>query len=127
MDKANIMLAGPTSPEKTLLTKTLARIAKVSIAIASATYLTQAWYVDEDVGSVWFKQYEAGNYINEAIRLLSCALTRLAKYTKERMRKYRTRRVGRRGAANAAEALGRKYGKCAGKGRSQEPVRRVHY
>ena len=73
--------------------------------------LTQAGYVDEDVESVLFKLYQAANYNDEAISGISCTLTRLTNYTKERLSDYRTRRVGRRGATNAAEAFGRKYGK----------------
>ncbi|GMF24523.1 unnamed protein product [Phytophthora fragariaefolia] len=62
LDKTNIMLVGPTGSGKTLLAKTLARLAKVPIVIADATCLTQAGYVGEDVESVLFKLYQAANY-----------------------------------------------------------------
>jgi ATP-dependent Clp protease ATP-binding subunit ClpX len=66
LDKTNIMLVGPTGSGKTLLAKTLARLAKVPIVIADATCLTQAGYVGEDVESVLFKLYQAANYNLEA-------------------------------------------------------------
>lgn len=66
LDKTNVMLIGPTGSGKTLLAKTLARLAKVPIVIADATSLTQAGYVGEDVESVLFKLYQASNYNIEA-------------------------------------------------------------
>uniref|UniRef100_M4BZM6 AAA+ ATPase domain-containing protein n=1 Tax=Hyaloperonospora arabidopsidis (strain Emoy2) TaxID=559515 RepID=M4BZM6_HYAAE len=66
LEKTNIMLVGPTGSGKTLLAKTLARLAKVPIVIADATCLTQAGYVGEDVESVLFKLYQAANYNLEA-------------------------------------------------------------
>ncbi|CAI5720735.1 unnamed protein product [Peronospora destructor] len=66
LDKTNIMLVGPTGSGKTLLAKTLARLAKVPIVIADATCLTQAGYVGEDVESVLFKLHQAANYNLEA-------------------------------------------------------------
>ncbi|KAJ8559227.1 hypothetical protein ON010_g8219 [Phytophthora cinnamomi] len=66
LDKTNVMLVGPTGSGKTLLAKTLARLAKVPIVIADATCLTQAGYVGEDVESVLFKLYQAANYNLEA-------------------------------------------------------------
>lgn len=66
LDKTNFMLVGPTGSGKTLLAKTLARLAKVPLVIADATCLTQAGYVGEDVESVLFKLYQAANYNLEA-------------------------------------------------------------
>lgn len=66
LDKTNMMLIGPTGSGKTLLAKTLARLAKVPLVIADATSLTQAGYVGEDVESVLFKLYQASNYNIEA-------------------------------------------------------------
>ncbi|TDH70574.1 hypothetical protein CCR75_001159 [Bremia lactucae] len=66
LDKTNVMLLGPTGSGKTLLAKTLARLAKVPIVITDATSLTQAGYVGEDVESVLFKLYQASDYNLEA-------------------------------------------------------------
>ncbi|TMW61053.1 hypothetical protein Poli38472_014514 [Pythium oligandrum] len=66
LDKTNVLLIGPTGSGKTLLAKTLARLANVPIVIADATCLTQAGYVGEDVESVLFKLYQASNYNLEA-------------------------------------------------------------
>src|SRR5213082_1449882 len=45
LQKANILLLGPTGCGKTLLAQTLARILNVPFAIADATALTEAGYV----------------------------------------------------------------------------------
>ncbi|CAH0482281.1 unnamed protein product [Peronospora belbahrii] len=66
LDKSNVMLIGPTGSGKTLLAKTLARLAKVPIVVADATCLTQAGYVGEDVESVLYKLYQEANYNLEA-------------------------------------------------------------
>ena len=47
---------------KTLLAKTLARVAQVPFAMADATTLTQAGYVGEDVESVLHKLWQASGY-----------------------------------------------------------------
>ncbi len=52
LDKANIMLIGPTGSGKTLLAQTLARLLKVPFAIVDATSLTEAGYVGEDVENI---------------------------------------------------------------------------
>ena len=52
LQKANILLVGPTGCGKTLLAETLAKILEVPFAIADATSLTEAGYVGEDVENI---------------------------------------------------------------------------
>ncbi|OQR90264.1 ATP-dependent Clp protease ATP-binding subunit clpX [Thraustotheca clavata] len=66
IDKTNILVVGPTGSGKTLMAKTLARLAQVPLVIADATCLTQAGYVGEDVESILYKLYQAANFDVEA-------------------------------------------------------------
>lgn len=69
VEKANVLLTGPTGTGKTLLAKTLARKLKVPFAIADATTLTEAGYVGEDVENILLKLIQdAGNNIAAAER-----------------------------------------------------------
>jgi len=52
LDKANILMLGPTGSGKTLLAKTVARYLDVPFAIADATSVTEAGYVGDDVESL---------------------------------------------------------------------------
>lgn len=52
IDKANILMLGPTGSGKTLLAKTVARYLDVPFAIADATSITEAGYVGDDVESL---------------------------------------------------------------------------
>jgi ATP-dependent Clp protease ATP-binding subunit ClpX len=62
LQKANILLLGPTGCGKTLLAQTLARILDVPFTIADATTLTEAGYVGEDVENVILNLLQAANY-----------------------------------------------------------------
>lgn len=61
IQKANIMLIGPTGTGKTLLAQTLARMLKVPFTIVDATTLTEAGYVGEDVENIILKLLQAAN------------------------------------------------------------------
>lgn len=52
IEKANILMLGPTGSGKTLLAKTLARVLDVPFTIVDATTLTEAGYVGEDVENI---------------------------------------------------------------------------
>ncbi|NQU76978.1 MAG: ATP-dependent Clp protease ATP-binding subunit ClpX, partial [Planctomycetes bacterium] len=66
IEKANVLLIGPTGSGKTLLARTLARILNVPFAIGDATTLTEAGYVGEDVENVLLKLLQAADYDLEA-------------------------------------------------------------
>ncbi|WP_319561641.1 ATP-dependent Clp protease ATP-binding subunit ClpX [Marispirochaeta sp.] len=69
LEKANVLMTGPTGTGKTLLAKTLAKKLKVPFAIADATTLTEAGYVGEDVENILLKLIQnAGNNIAAAER-----------------------------------------------------------
>lgn len=52
LQKANILLAGPTGSGKTLIAQSLAKYLNVPFTIADATCLTEAGYVGEDVENI---------------------------------------------------------------------------
>ncbi|MEQ9401748.1 MAG: ATP-dependent Clp protease ATP-binding subunit ClpX [Longimicrobiales bacterium] len=62
IDKANILLVGPTGVGKTLLASTLARILHVPFTIADATTLTEAGYVGEDVENILVRLLQASDF-----------------------------------------------------------------
>ena len=69
LEKANVLVIGPTGTGKTLLARTLAKKLKVPFAIADATTLTEAGYVGEDVENILLKLIQnAGNNIAAAER-----------------------------------------------------------
>jgi ATP-dependent Clp protease ATP-binding subunit ClpX len=59
IDKANILMLGPTGSGKTLLAKTVARYLDVPFVIADATSLTEAGYVGDDVESLISRLFAA--------------------------------------------------------------------
>jgi len=62
IDKANILLMGPTGVGKTLLALTLARMLHVPFTIADATTLTEAGYVGEDVENILVRLLQAADF-----------------------------------------------------------------
>ena len=62
IDKANILLIGPTGVGKTLLAQTLARTLQVPFTIADATTLTEAGYVGEDVENILVRLLQAADF-----------------------------------------------------------------
>lgn len=61
LEKANILLIGPTGVGKTLLAETLARFLKVPFSISDATPLTEAGYVGEDVENILLRLLQAAD------------------------------------------------------------------
>ena len=61
IDKANILMLGPTGSGKTLLAKSVAKFLDVPFAIADATSITEAGYVGDDVESLIVRLLTAAN------------------------------------------------------------------
>ena len=62
IEKANILMLGPTGSGKTLLARTVARYLDVPFVIADATCLTEAGYVGDDVESLISRLYAAADF-----------------------------------------------------------------
>ena len=62
LQKANIVMLGPTGSGKTLLAQTLAKTLNVPFAIADATSLTEAGYVGEDVENILLRLIQSADY-----------------------------------------------------------------
>ncbi len=62
LEKANILLVGPTGCGKTLLAQTLAKSLDVPFCIADATALTEAGYVGEDVENILLRLLQAAEF-----------------------------------------------------------------
>ncbi len=69
LEKANILLVGPTGTGKTLLAQTLAKMLQVPFTIADATTLTEAGYVGEDVENILVRLLQAADYDVEAAQV----------------------------------------------------------
>ncbi len=62
IQKANIVMLGPTGCGKTYMAQSLARFLNVPFAIADATTLTEAGYVGEDVENILLRLVQAADY-----------------------------------------------------------------
>ena len=62
IQKANILLIGPTGCGKTLLAETLARTLDVPFAVCDATSLTESGYVGEDVENILLRLIQAAEW-----------------------------------------------------------------
>ena len=61
VQKANILMLGPTGTGKTLLARTVAKYLNVPFVVADATCLTEAGYVGDDVESMIARLYTAAD------------------------------------------------------------------
>jgi ATP-dependent Clp protease ATP-binding subunit ClpX len=69
IQKANIMMTGPTGTGKTLMARTVAKYLDVPFVIADATTLTEAGYVGDDVDSLISRLYQvSGNDVERTQR-----------------------------------------------------------
>jgi ATP-dependent Clp protease ATP-binding subunit ClpX len=66
IDKANILMIGPTGTGKTLMARSVARYLDVPFVVGDATCLTEAGYVGDDVESLIARLYTAANNDIEA-------------------------------------------------------------
>ena len=62
LQKANILLVGPTGCGKTMLAETLARTLSVPFAVCDATSLTESGYVGEDVENILLRLIQAADW-----------------------------------------------------------------
>ncbi|MDA0733260.1 MAG: ATP-dependent Clp protease ATP-binding subunit ClpX [Chloroflexi bacterium] len=62
LQKANILLVGPTGCGKTMLAETLARTLAVPFAVCDATSLTESGYVGEDVENILLRLIQAADW-----------------------------------------------------------------
>ena len=62
IQKANILLIGPTGCGKTLLAETLARTLDIPFAVCDATSLTESGYVGEDVENILLRLIQSADW-----------------------------------------------------------------
>jgi ATP-dependent Clp protease ATP-binding subunit ClpX len=62
LEKANILMVGPTGSGKTLIAQSISKMLDVPLAIVDSTALTEAGYVGEDVESIITRLMQSAQY-----------------------------------------------------------------
>ena len=101
LNKSNILMLGPTGCGKTLLAQSLAKILNVPFAIADATALTEAGYVEEDVENILLKLIQAADYDIERAEYGIIYLDEIDKITRKSENPSITRDVSGEGVQQA--------------------------
>lgn len=99
IEKSNVLLIGPTGCGKTSLIKALAKILKVPLAITSATSLTEAGYIGNDVETIVSNLYQASGENAEATEQGIIFIDEIDKLSSSTSSEYH--QVGRKGVQQA--------------------------
>ena len=101
LEKANVLLVGPTGTGKTLLARTLARLLEVPFCIADATTLTEAGYVGEDVEAILAQLLHAADFDTDRAERGIVYLDEIDKLARRRASASLTRDVSGQGVQQA--------------------------
>ena len=127
LQKANILLIGPTGSGKTLLAQTLAKMLHVPFTIADATTLTEAGYVGEDVENIILR-LAAGRGLRRGAGSARHRLHRRDRQDRAQVGEpvHHPGRLGRGRAAGPAQDPGGHGGQRPAAGRAQASPPGVH-